>query len=277
MKIVQDFSGMDIEVTESYEAVSRRAEQLIVADLKRRPDLILCASAGSTPTRTYELLAARAVLQPGLFEKMRVLQIDEWGGLAPGNLATCEYDLRSKLLEPLRITKERYVGFRSAVTDPVGECARIAEWLVSNGPIDICLLGLGVNGHVAMNEPAESATPQPHLAKLSRASLQHPMLKQMALKPKYGLTIGLRDILSSRRILLLVNGSHKRAALERLMVPQVTTRFPASFLWLHRQATILCDREAAPARDHRSFSGRLFKSTTSPARRRRRSQVNGER
>jgi len=278
MKTVCDSSTLDIhiEVSDSYEAFSRRAAELIVADLKEKPALILCASAGTTPTRAYELLASRAARQPRLFEKMRVLQIDEWGGLAPGNSASCEHDLRIKLLEPLRVSKDRYIGFQSAAPRPEAECHRIARWLLQNGPIDICLLGLGMNGHVAMNEPGKSAAPHPHLAKLSSSSLLHPMLSHMPRKPKFGLTIGLGDILSSRRILLLVNGRHKRAALERLMVPQVSTQFPASFLWLHPQATILCDRQAAPSWERRRLAGKFGELKLPPARRRR-SQVNGER
>ena len=250
MKAVCDSAakGIELEVADGYEAISRLAEQRIVAELKQRPGLILCASAGNTPTRTYELLAARAARQPRLFTRMRVLQIDEWGGLARGSPGSCERDVRVKLLEPLGIEPERYIGFRSDTANPEADCARIAEWLANHGPIDICLLGLGMNGHVAMNEPGASAIPQAHCAKLSRSSLEHPMLRHLPRKPSYGLTIGLGDILGSRRILLLANGRHKRAALERMMRPKVTTRFPASFLWLHPRATILCDREALPGK-----------------------------
>lgn len=270
-----DFPGMDFEVAESYEAASRRAEQIIVADLKRRPGLILCASAGSTPTRTYELLAARAARQPRLFAKMRVLQIDEWGGLPRGHLGSCAHDLRVKLLQPLGIGPERTIGFRSDASNPAAECARISQWLAEHGPIDICILGLGLNGHVAMNEPGGSAVPRTHVARLSRSSLRHPMLRQLRHKPGYGLTVGMGDILCSRRILLLVNGRHKREAVERLLRPQVTPRFPASFLWLHPRATILCDREAVPSRERRRLAGgRLNAKRLSSTQ--RSSRVNGE-
>jgi galactosamine-6-phosphate isomerase len=246
VKSERDSSALEVEVAETYEAMSRRAEQLIVRELKRNPALILCASAGSTPTRLYELLGARYVRQPRLFGRMRVLQIDEWGGLSSESLASCEEDLRSKLLEPLRVNKNRYVGFQSAAADPEAECSRVASWLANHGPIDICILGLGLNGHVAMNEPAETLVPKAHVAQLARSSLHHPMLKGLARKPRYGLTIGMGEILASRKILLLVNGAHKRAALERLLQPGATTRFPASLLWLHSEVTVLCDREAAP-------------------------------
>ena len=225
--------------------MSQEAADFICGELKERPDLLLCASAGGTPTRAYQLLAARYARDPGLFKQMRVLQIDEWCGLAPGSPATCYADLQTKLLGPLRITPDRYKGFRTDAPEPKTECNRIAHWLAAHGPIDICILGLGANGHVAMNEPAVAMTHHAHVAELARTSRHHALLRTLAKKPRYGLTLGMGDILRSRRILLLVNGKRKRLALSRLMKPGITTRFPASFLWLHPDATVLCDREAA--------------------------------
>jgi galactosamine-6-phosphate isomerase len=176
---------------------------------------------------------------------MRVLQIDEWGGLPKLHPASCEFDLQKKLLEPLVIGRDRYVGFRTETRNPESESRRVGHWLAANGPVDICILGLGVNGHVAMNEPGITLVPHAHVAKLAKSSLQHAMLKDLSRKPRYGLTVGMADILASRMILLLVNGKRKRAALKQLLKPTVTTQFPASLLWLHPRAILLCDREAA--------------------------------
>jgi galactosamine-6-phosphate isomerase len=248
MKPRGDSSALSFKVAESYEAMSRQAERLILEELQRDPALIFCASAGGTPTRLYELMAAAHERRPGLFKRMRVLQIDEWGGLPKGHPASCETDLQNKLLKPLAIRRDRYVGFRTETHHPQSEGRRVGQWLATNGPIGICILGLGINGHVAMNEPAGALIPHAHVARLARTSLKHPMLRNLKRKPRYGLTLGMADILSSRLILLLVNGKHKRAALERLLKPTVTTQFPASLLWLHPQAIVLCDREAAGAK-----------------------------
>jgi galactosamine-6-phosphate isomerase len=245
MKLGGNSSALKFEVSESYEAMSRRAEQLVAAELRRKPGLIFCASAGGTPTRLYELMAARHRRQPGLFKRMRILQIDEWGGLPKLHPASCEFDLQKKLLEPLAIQRERYVGFRTESRSPKSESRRISQWLAANGPIDICILGLGINGHVAMNEPGETLVPHAHVARLAKSSLEHAMLRDLRRKPRYGLTVGMADILSSQMILLLVNGKRKRAALKQLQKPAVTTQFPASLLWLHPRAVVLCDREAA--------------------------------
>lgn len=238
--------GLRVQVLSTYETMSRAAADFICRELRRRPTLLLCASAGGTPTRAYELLARRFASNPRLFNRMRVLQIDEWLGLKPRNPATCETDLRTKLLKPLGITPERFHGPKTNAADPAAECRGLARWLATNGPIDICLLGLGANGHVAMNEPADALVSEPHVAKLADSSRNHAMLKNLARKPSHGLTLGMSDILRSRKILLLVNGGPKRRAVKKLLQSQVTTRFPASFLHLHPEATLLCDRDAAP-------------------------------
>ena len=237
--------GLPITVAESYEAMSAHAADLIAADLAAKPDLLLCVSAGTTPTRTYELLAARRARQPRLFERLRVLKIDEWGGLPMDHSATCEVYVREKVVRPLGVSEDRYEGFQSRPADPESECERVHRWLAAHGPIDVCVLGLGANGHLALNEPAESLPPHANASTLAESSLNHPMLRSGAGRPAYGLTIGMADILQSRRPLLLVSGAHKRAPLRQLLASPVSTQFPASFLWLHPAPVILCDREAA--------------------------------
>jgi galactosamine-6-phosphate isomerase len=236
---------MRIQIDKDYAAMSARAADFIVAELKRRPDLLLCASAGGTPTGPYEQLAARYVRQPHVFKKMRVVQIDEWVGPAPSHPATCRYDLQTKLLAPLRIERSRFRGYKSDAADPRREPRTMSQWLTKNGPIDICILGLGLNGHIAMNEPGDSLIPQAHVSKLTLQSQKHSMLATLKRKPRFGLTLGMADILSSRKILLLVSGPTKTAILKRTMQPKVTTRLPASFLHLHPDVTVLCDRAAA--------------------------------
>jgi galactosamine-6-phosphate isomerase len=238
---------MRIQIDKDYAAMSARAADFIVAELKQRPDLLLCASAGGTPTGPYEQLALRYTRQPQLFKKMRVVQIDEWVGPAPTHPATCRYDLHTKLLAPLRIEPFRFRGYKSDAADPHREPRTISEWLKKNGPIDICILGLGLNGHIAMNEPGDELVPHAHVSKLTPQSQKHSMLATLKRKPRFGLTLGMADILASRIILLLVSGPTKTAILKRTLKPQVTTQLPASFLHLHPDVTVLCDRAAAPS------------------------------
>jgi len=234
-----------IRVCDNHESLSREAMEGIISATVEKADLLLCAAGGSTPLRTYQLLAQQRARAPQTFQSLRVIKLDEWGGLTMDNPCTCEQQLRTLLINPLGISNDRYLGFNSGAPEPEAECERIRIRLSAEGPIDLCVLGLGLNGHIAMNEPAESLKPAAHVAQLTAATLAHPMLANCGSKPSFGLTLGMDEILASRKILLLVTGAGKRGPLRRLLQHEISTQFPASFLWLHPNWTLLCDREAA--------------------------------
>jgi galactosamine-6-phosphate isomerase len=237
--------GLTRLVEPDYDAMSRRAAELIVASLRTHPDLLLCAATGSSPTRAYELLAERHRHEPALFSRLRLIKLDEWGGLPADDPGACEAYLRRHLVDPLFISAGRYHTFRGDAPDAEAECRNLALTLNQHGPVHLCVLGLGVNGHLGFNEPADALHPGPHVAPLTEESLAHPMVRHARGRVRYGLTLGIGDILRSEKILLLVSGRAKREPLRQLLTPGITTRFPASCLWLHRDVTVLCDAEAA--------------------------------
>lgn len=229
----------------NYEEMSLVAAELIVEDLSRKRDLLLCAAAGSTPTLTYKLLGEKKQTAPSLFEKMRVLKLDEWGGLPMDDPATCEVYLQNNLIKPLGISVDRYISFCSNSENPGRESEIIHQKLCEYGSIDFCVLGLGINGHLALNEPSKELRPFAHVVSLSHASQKHPMLKKARIKPVYGLSLGLVEIFSAKKILLLVSGKNKYPAMRRLFTKKLSTHFPASLLWLHHNTVCLCDEDAA--------------------------------
>lgn len=238
-----------ILVCSDHESLSQCAAERVASAIIGKPDLLLCAAGGSTPLRTYELLAGQRSRASDGFHSLRVVKLDEWGGLAMDGPGTCEHQLRHHLLSPLGISDERYFGFNSDPADADAECKRIRNRLADEGPIDLCVLGLGMNGHVAMNEPAACLQPAAHVARLTDATLAHSMLAHVGTKPGFGLTLGMAEILASREILLLVSGASKREPLRKLLRREIATEFPASFLWLHPNWTLLCDHAAADGLD----------------------------
>ncbi len=236
---------MKVKVCGSYESMSRAAAGCMARDLERNPRLLVCLATGATPVRTYELLGSRARQQPGLFQKLRALKLDEWDGLPMNAPGTCETYLRHYVLGPWRVSQGRYTGFVTDQRQPQLECKRIHNWLARNGPIDLCILGLGRNGHLGLNEPGPALFPFAHRARLMEQTKTHSMLSDAAVKPGYGLTLGMAEILQARKILLLVSGASKRKALQRLLRGEVSTEFPASLLNLHPETLVLCDREAS--------------------------------
>ena len=242
--------GFRVRIFDDSSKLATAARDLIVGEVRRKPDLILVTATGGSPTETYAELAAHHQKDHKLFERLRIHKLDEWGGLDADDPGSCESYLRKHLLGPLQIPSERYFGFRPNPGDPHGECRRVSRWLQEKGPIDICVLGLGLNGHLALNEPADFLTPFSHVAELSAESKSHPMLSIARKHPTYGMGLGIGEILQSRHILLLVNGAAKAQQLRKLLHERrIHPRHPASFLWLHPNVTCLCDAAAAAESD----------------------------
>ena len=233
---------MNVIKCADYQEMSRKAASLILENIRKKPELLLCTATGSSPEGLYRELATTAEEEKDVFKQLRILKLDEWGGIPENHPVSCEYFLREKLLTPLAINRERYISFASDPEDPAKECSRISSLVETQGPIDICILGLGANGHLALNEPAAQLEPQAHVASLSEESLQHPMIASLEQKPSYGLTLGMEEILSSRQIIMLVSGKEKKHMVKKFLEGKVSTSLPASFLWQHPNVVCLVDR-----------------------------------
>jgi len=235
---------MKIEICESYSELSRKASAIIVDQIKRKKGLLLCTATGGSPTETYQLLGMESKEQPTLFDELRILKLDEWGGIPMDHPGTCESYLQDHLIQPLEIDEYRYFSFNSNPEDPEQECLNIQDKLNREGPIDLCILGLGMNGHLAFNEPADFLQPHAHVSSLSHASLQHSMASEMRVKPTFGLTLGMADILQSKMILILIQGHQKRNIVNKFLSKKITTLVPASFLWLHSNVICLIEKDS---------------------------------
>lgn len=224
---------MDIQTFDNYGQMSAHAAKIIMDDLERKKNLNLCAATGNSPTGTYHLLSEAHLDRPELFDGLHVLKLDEWGGLSADHPSSCEHYLQKHLIKPLEIPSGRYVGFDPNPKKPEEECERVQRIIEKKEPIDLCILGLGKNGHIGFNEPADSLQPFCHVAQLSEESKKHGMVKGLRQKPQYGMTVGMHNILSAKRIVLLIYGTGKEDAVAMLRKKTVTTQFPVTFLWLH--------------------------------------------
>ena len=221
--------------------MSGAAAATVIAAATANSDLLLCVATGDSPAGLYQELSREADRQPDLFRCLRVVKLDEWLGVPASDAASCEHFLRSRLLGPLAIATERFISFDPEATDPPAECARICAELARQGPIDLCILGLGKNGHVGLNEPGPSLQPHCHVAKLSEATRRHAMFQSSEARPEFGLTLGIGDIMNARKIVLLITGAGKERAIAEFLDGVVTTELPATFLWLHHDLEVFLD------------------------------------
>ena len=233
---------MQIIRCNSVAELNEQASELIINDLGSRPRSLLCTATGNSPTGIYELLVQKKSEID--LKGLTFLKLDEWCNLPMDHPATCEYYMQQHLLRPLGIPATQFVGFDS-MAEPEAECKRISTYVEQNGPIDLCVLGLGQNGHLGFNEPADFLQPHAHLATLSPTSLTHTMIKNSGADIKYGLTLGIADILQSRKIVLPVFGQNKKKIMGKLLEGKVSSQLPASFLWLHPDVTCFyCENDS---------------------------------
>lgn len=237
--------SLKVEVYQDHASLSRRASLLVVECLQAKPDAVLCLATGGSPELTYQFLAEEAATMPDVFAAARVVKLDEWLGLPAGHPATCETYLQEKFLGPCGISSQRYLGFKNDTDDPAAECLRVKEALAAWGGIDLAILGVGLNGHLGLNEPAEKLTPDPHVAKLTQQTSSHPMLQGHGVEVREGMTLGYEDLASASAGLLLVNGMHKRDILRGLLTEEPSSHLPASLLRVKSAYTCLCDQAAA--------------------------------
>lgn len=230
----------------SAQAASVAAARRIIEAVRRKPDLVMCVASGASPLDAYQELGRVCQGWPDLFRALRLVKLDEWGGLPMDDSATCDAYVRKHLIVPLGVSEDRYIGFESDPADPAAECARVSEALRRWGGVDLCVLGIGLNGHLGLNEPGASLAAGCHAADLSETAQTHSMLTAAGAAPRYGLSLGMGDLLQSREILLLALGSSKREPLLRTWSSGVSTDFPASFLTLHSNVSVMTDLQFAP-------------------------------
>ncbi|WP_190808759.1 galactosamine-6-phosphate isomerase [Flagellimonas sp. S3867] len=223
---------MRIHHFENKKPFATAAVELLIKEIDRKPDLLLCAATGNSPLPVYRKLVEDAISNSERYARLRIIKLDEWIGLKDKN-GSCETYLQKELVKPLKIATKNCIAFDEETRNPEKECIRIQRKLIEEGPIDLCVLGLGKNGHLGFNEPPASSTQECHVAHLAAESQQHNMIANQMQKPEFGMTLGIKDILNSKRVVLLISGEGKEKAKQQLLSSKVDPQCPASFLWMH--------------------------------------------
>jgi len=215
--------------------------------LAARPDLAMAVPAGRTPRRMYGLLRDRQARAPVAYGAMRVFSVDELCPPAPRD-GYFWRQVRSEFLAWARVPPERCHPFRVDAPDLEAMCRAYEETIAQAGGLDLVMLGLGPNAHIASNEPGsafDSPTRPVRLLPETARYILTDEVSQGAVSDR-AVTLGIGTILRAREVVVLVSGAAKRGPLERLLDGPVTPEVPASALRLHPRCTVLADRDARP-------------------------------
>lgn len=244
---------MKIYQAKNYQEMSRKAANIISAQIIMKPDAVLGLATGSTPIGTYQQLIDWYKKGDLDFSEIRSVNLDEYKGLPADNDQSYAYFMRVNLFDSVNIKKENTYIPNGLEEDIARECARYNSIIHTLGGIDLQLLGLGGNGHIGFNEPGAAYEKETHCVKLTENTIQanSRFFEKMEDVPRYAYTTGIKNIMQARRILLIASGENKADALYRSLFGPITPAVPASILQLHNNVTVVAD-EAALSVCHRN-------------------------
>lgn len=237
---------MRIYLEADYAAMSRRAANLIAAEVIRRPNCVLGLATGSTPIGTYENLIARNHAGDLSFREVRTVNLDEYKGLAPTHDQSYRYFMQTNLFDHIDILPENTNVPDGLAADADAECARYDALVASLGYADLQLLGLGRNGHIGFNEPDDHFTKETHVVDLTDSTIDA-NARFFATRddvPRQALTMGVGCIMAARRVLLIASGADKADALYSAVCGPISPDCPASILQLHGDVVVVGDEAA---------------------------------
>ena len=230
--------GIKFIETKDFEELSRISAEMMVECVRKKPDSLFCLATDSSPSRAYEIFVEIINKEQINVQELRILKLDEWWRVKENDPSTCETFIQTKIIVPLDLPSQNYISFNSDTSDAKVECIRIAQIIQEQGPIDLCILGIGKNGHLGLNEPGEYFIPFPHVVELNVKTKTHDMLTKTNVNVNYGMTIGMANIIAARKVLFLVAGGEKKDSFDIFLKGQIRSDLPASILWLH--PNVLC-------------------------------------
>lgn len=229
-----------------YADMSRKAARIIAAQVQLKPRSVLGLATGSTPIGTYKELIRFHQDEELDFSKVITVNLDEYYGLSPEHEQSYHYFMCQNLFKHINISPENTHVPDGLTLDVSRTCKEYDSMVASLGGTDIQLLGIGDNGHIAFNEPHTFFFAQTHLVNLNEETIKANarFFASESEVPRQAITMGMRSILSAKRILLLASGSKKAEAIAQMINGPIDPQLPASILQLHPNVMVIADKGA---------------------------------
>ena len=231
----------------TYEEMSAAAANIMAEQIKSKPNSVLGLATGSTPVGMYKKLIEMNKAGEIDFSDITTVNLDEYYPIDPANNQSYRYFMNDNLFNHINIDMHRTNVLYGLAEDPDKECERYEQLIKDLGGIDIQVLGIGQNGHIAFNEPEENLYLNTHKTALTESTIQanSRFFSEGEIMPTASLTMGMGTIFAAKKIILLINGKAKKAAFEQLLNDRFNTSCPATILKLHPDVTVICDAEVA--------------------------------
>lgn len=237
---------MRFYVTEDYAQMSRQAASIIAAQVVSKPNCVLGLATGSSPVGAYQNLVKwnkEGILS---FAEVRSVNLDEYIGLSPEHDQSYRYFMQDNLFNHIDIKPENTNVPNGLASDPEQAAADYEKIIASMNGVDLQLLGMGHNGHIAFNEPCDEFIMDTHVVELTESTIQANarFFASADEVPRQAMTMGIRSIMKAKKILVVVAGADKAEAVYKSFAGPVTPQVPASILQLHADVTVVGDKAA---------------------------------
>ena len=237
---------MKFIIAENYEEMSRKAAAILAAQVVQKPDCVLGLATGSTPVGTYKNLIDWCKSGDLDFSQVKSVNLDEYVGLEPTHDQSYRYFMQSNLFDHINIDVANTNVPNGMATDPAAACAEYDEIINSMGGVDIQVLGMGHNGHIAFNEPADHFPMGTHVVELQESTINanSRFFASADEVPRKAMTMGIGNIMAAKQILVVVNGEAKADIVKKAFTGPVTPMVPASILQMHPNVIVVGDKAA---------------------------------
>ena len=238
---------MLVIIKKNFEEASKEAARQVAELIKKKPDCVLGLATGSTPLGLYKELI-RMHKEEGLdFSRVSTFNLDEYVGLPPEHSQSYYYFMQENLFKHININQNSIHIPNGMADDIEQECNIYEEAITRAGGIDLQILGIGANGHIAFNEPLSSLGSRTRIKTLTEKTRQDNarFFESMDEVPKYAITMGVGTIMDARDIIMLANGKNKAEAISKTVEGPITAMVPATMVQIHPQTTLIVDLDAA--------------------------------
>ena len=237
---------MKIIRAKDYKDMSRKAANIISAQIIMKENCVLGLATGSTPIGAYEQLVEWYRKGDLDFSEVTTINLDEYKGISRENEQSYYYFMNEKLFDKVNINKDNTYLPDGMEPDSETACSKYNEIIHAIGGVDLQLLGLGHNGHIGFNEPGIAFEKETHCVNLTGQTIKANMRFFAEEKdvPRQAYTMGIKTIMSAHKILVVVSGEDKAQILKDAFFGPITPAVPASVLQLHNDVTVVADEAA---------------------------------
>lgn len=238
---------MKLIIEKNYDDLSKRAANIIINQMKSNPQTTLGLATGSTPLGMYKELIQAYKKGEIDFSQVKTFNLDEYIGLDGNHPSSYRCFMDNELFNHINIKKENTYVPNGRAKDMEKYCEEYDRIIDQNGGIDIQILGIGSNGHIAFVEPGKELSIGTSIRKLRETTIRDNsrFFNSIEEVPKTAITVGIRTILKAKKLILLANGKNKREIINKFLHSKtITTEIPATLLLLHQNLTVIVDEEA---------------------------------